>query len=112
MTTKASRTRSEGRAARPDARAARSAGRTARPDAHAAPSDGRAARWAGQQERRRREFVDAAMRAIAEHGPDVSTGQIAAEAGVARTRIYKHFVDAADLQGAIAERALEQVTTD
>ena len=52
------------------------------------------------------------MRAIAEHGPDVSTGQIAAEAGVARTRIYKHFVDAADLQGAIAERALEQVATD
>ena len=51
------------------------------------------------------------MRAIAEHGPEVSTGQIAAEAGVARTRIYKHFEDAADLQAAIAERAFEQVTT-
>jgi len=74
--------------------------------------DGRAARWEGQQERRRREFVDAAMRAIAEHGPEVSTGQIAAEAGVARTRIYKHFEDAADLQRAIGERALEMVTSD
>lgn len=74
--------------------------------------DGRAARWEGQQERRRREFVDAAMRAIAEHGPEVSTGQIAATAGVARTRIYKHFEDAADLQRAIAERALELVGTD
>lgn len=74
--------------------------------------DGRAARWEGQQERRRREFVDAAMQAIAAYGPDVSTGQIAATAGVARTRIYKHFEDAADLQAAIAERALEQVATD
>lgn len=74
-------------------------------------TDGRAARWAGQHERRRREFVDAALRAIAEHGPEVSTEQIAAEAGVARTRIYKHFTDAADLQGAIAERALELVGT-
>jgi len=74
--------------------------------------DGRAARWAGQQERRRREFVDAALRAIAEHGPGVSTEQIAAEAGVARTRIYKHFTDAADLQGAIAERAVELVAAN
>lgn len=74
--------------------------------------DGRAVRWEGQQERRRREFVDAAMRAIAEYGPDVSTGQIAAIAGVARTRIYKHFADAADLQRAVAERALELVATD
>jgi AcrR family transcriptional regulator len=52
------------------------------------------------------------MRAIAEYGPDVSTGQIAAMAGVARTRIYKHFDDAADLQAAIAERTLELVATD
>jgi AcrR family transcriptional regulator len=51
------------------------------------------------------------MRAIAEYGPDVSTSQIAAEAGVARTRIYRHFDDAADLQGAIAGRALEMVTS-
>jgi AcrR family transcriptional regulator len=69
-------------------------------------------RWEGQLERRRGEFVDAAMRAIAEHGPDVSTTQIAAEAGVARTRIYRHFEDAADLQAAIAGRALEMVLGD
>ncbi|MBO0803808.1 MAG: TetR/AcrR family transcriptional regulator [Nocardiopsaceae bacterium] len=75
-------------------------------------ADGRAARWEGQQERRRREFVDAAMRAIAEHGAEVSTAQIAAEAGVARTRIYKHFEDAADLQASIAERALELVAVN
>lgn len=67
-------------------------------------ADGRATRWAGQRERRRREFVDAALRAIAEHGPDASTEQIATAAGVARTRLYKYFADAADLQGAISDR--------
>ncbi|WP_439379771.1 TetR/AcrR family transcriptional regulator [Amycolatopsis lexingtonensis] len=74
--------------------------------------DGRAARWAGQQERRRAEFVEAALTAIAEHGPEVSTEQIAERAGVARTRLYRHFADAADLQRAIAERAAELVTAE
>lgn len=74
--------------------------------------DGRAARWAGQQERRRAEFVDAALAAIAEHGPDVSTEQIAERAGVARTRLYRHFDGAPDLQRAIAQRAAELVTAD
>ncbi len=75
-------------------------------------ADGRATRWAGQQERRRAEFVDAALAAIAEHGPDVSTEQIAERAGVARTRLYRHFSDAADLQRAIASRAAELVTAE
>nr|WP_203612257.1 TetR/AcrR family transcriptional regulator [Amycolatopsis sp. SID8362] len=52
------------------------------------------------------------MAAIAEHGPDVSTEQIAERAGVARTRLYRHFADAADLQRAIAERAAELVTAE
>jgi AcrR family transcriptional regulator len=74
------------------------------------PGDGRAARWAGQRERRRREFVDAALRAIAEHGPDVSTERIADVAGVARPQLYKHFDDAPDLKRAIADRATELIT--
>jgi AcrR family transcriptional regulator len=74
--------------------------------------DGRATRWAGQHERRREEFVDAALEAIAEHGPDVSTEQIAEKAGVARTRLYKHFGDAADLQRAIAVRVSELITEE
>ncbi|GAA2785469.1 TetR/AcrR family transcriptional regulator [Saccharopolyspora taberi] len=74
--------------------------------------DGRAARWAGQHERRRREFVDAALRAIAEHGPEVSTEQIAEQAGVARTRLYKHFTDTPDLQAAISERTVELITAE
>lgn len=75
------------------------------------PGDGRAARWAGQRERRRREFVDAALRAIAEHGPEVSTERIADVAGVARPQLYKHFDDATDLKRAIADRATELITT-
>lgn len=75
-------------------------------------TDGRAARWAGQRDRRRREFVDAALRAIAEHGPEVTTEQIADEAGVVRTRVYKHFDDTADLQRAIADRAAELITAE
>ncbi|PRX49932.1 TetR family transcriptional regulator [Prauserella shujinwangii] len=76
------------------------------------PTDGRAARWAGQRERRRREFVDAALRAIASHGPEVSTEQIAEEAGLGRTRLYKYFADAADLQGGIADRVTELITAE
>lgn len=68
-------------------------------------TDGRAARWSGQQQRRRAEFVDAALVAIKRHGADVSTEQIAAEAGVARTRLYRHFAGAHALNEAIAERA-------
>lgn len=52
------------------------------------PTDGRATRWAVQRERRRDEFVEAALHAIARHGPEVSTEQIA---------------DTADLQRAIAQ---------
>lgn len=74
--------------------------------------DGRSTRWAGQRERRRREFVDAALRAIAEHGAEVSTEQIAAAAGVARTQLYKHFTDATELRMAIADRAKELLSGD
>lgn len=74
--------------------------------------DGRTTRWAGQRERRRAEFVDAALAAIAEHGPEVSTEQIADRAGVARTRLYKHFADAADLQRAIAAKARELIVAE
>lgn len=75
-------------------------------------TDGRATRWAGQRERRRTEFVDAALAAITEHGPDVSTQQIAEHAGVPRTRLYRHFDGKADLASAIAERVIEQVVVE
>ncbi|MBV6760825.1 MULTISPECIES: TetR/AcrR family transcriptional regulator [Rhodococcus] len=66
--------------------------------------DGRAARWRGQREKRRSEFVERALVAIAEEGPDVSVATMAVYAEVARTRIYRHFEDSTDLRNAVARR--------
>ncbi|HEY4459775.1 MAG TPA: TetR/AcrR family transcriptional regulator [Pseudonocardiaceae bacterium] len=66
------------------------------------PADGRAARWAGQRDKRRAEIVRAAVVAIGEHGPGVSTGQIATAAGIARPALYRRFTDAQDLHDAVA----------
>lgn len=79
------------------------------PGGRAEQVDGRATRWTGQQERRREEFVEAALGAIEEHGADVSTEQIAARAGVARTRLYRHFAGAQDLNRSIAARAEQMI---
>ncbi|MGQ0464500.1 MAG: TetR/AcrR family transcriptional regulator [Sporichthyaceae bacterium] len=73
---------------------------------------GQAARWAGQRERRREEFVDAALRVIAERGPGVSVEDIAAAVGVARTRLYRHFDDRKDLERAISTRVAHLVVAD
>ncbi|WP_243727622.1 TetR/AcrR family transcriptional regulator [Actinocrispum wychmicini] len=64
--------------------------------------DGRATRWAGQREKRRAEIVAAALTAIAEHGPGVSTEQIAEHAGIARPMLYRHFADADDVYNTVA----------
>ena len=74
--------------------------------------DGRATRWAGQHQLRRAQFVDAALAAIARHGPDTSTEQIATQAGVARTRLYKHFTDATDLHQSITHKAVELIARE
>ncbi len=66
--------------------------------------DGRAARWRGQREKRRSEFVERALVAIDAEGPDVSVATMAVYAGVARTRIYRHFDDSTDLKNAVARR--------
>lgn len=80
-------------------------------DAPDAP-DGRAARWSGQRDKRRVEFVDAALAAIAEHGPGVSTEQIAAYAGVTRTKLYRHFDNADDLHYAVTLRISELIVAE
>lgn len=71
-----------------------------------------AGRWNGQRERRRAEFVEAALAAIAEHGPQTSTEQIAVYVGVTRTKLYRHFSDAADLQRAVAQRASDMIIAE
>lgn len=72
-------------------------------------TDGRTLRWAGHREARRLELVDAAVAAILEHGPEVTTEQIAASAGVSRPGLYRHFEGKDDLQGAIAARSVERL---
>lgn len=71
-----------------------------------APSrDGRRTRWTKHREERRAEFVAAAMRVLAEAGPDFGIEQVAVEAGVTKPVLYRHFSDKADLVEAMGERA-------
>lgn len=65
--------------------------------------DGRTERWRQHRINRRREFVEAALRALEKHGPDVNIAQIAAEAGVAKPRLYRHFEDKADLMSGVQQ---------
>ncbi|MFC5064924.1 TetR/AcrR family transcriptional regulator [Actinomycetospora atypica] len=74
--------------------------------------DGRTRRWAGHREARRLELVDAAVVAIEQHGPDVTTEQIAAQAGVSRPGLYRHFEGKDDLQAAIAARSVERLVAE
>lgn len=53
--------------------------------------DGRSTRWDPHRRERRTRIIEAAIRAIEEHGPDVLTAQIAEQAGVPRTHVYRHF---------------------
>ncbi|MFZ0714135.1 TetR/AcrR family transcriptional regulator [Mycobacterium sp.] len=73
------------------------------------PIDGRAARWSGQRDKRRAEFVEAALRAIAEYGAETSTEQVADYVGVTRTKLYRFFDGAADLHHSIARRASDML---
>ncbi|RJQ76012.1 TetR/AcrR family transcriptional regulator [Pseudonocardiaceae bacterium YIM PH 21723] len=70
-------------------------------------SDGRARRWAGQRDSRRAQVVDAAIDAIQQYGPDVSTEQIAQVAGMPRPRLYRYFDGKEDLRTAVVTRAVE-----
>jgi AcrR family transcriptional regulator len=76
------------------------------------PLSGQAARWAGQRERRQSEFVDSALKVLAEQGPTASLEDFAAEAGVARTRVYRHFTDRADLERAISARVAAMIVAE
>jgi AcrR family transcriptional regulator len=53
--------------------------------------DGRSTRWDPHRRERRITIINAAITAIEEHGPDALTGQIAQQAGVPRTHVYRHF---------------------
>jgi AcrR family transcriptional regulator len=58
----------------------------------------------GRDPRRRRALLDAADRIIRREGPDVSMASIAAEAGITKPVLYRHFGDKSGLYQALAER--------
>lgn len=71
--------------------------------------DARKERWRSHREARREEFVEAAMRALTAHGPDLSMEAVAGEAGVTKPVLYRHFADKADLQVALGQRGTEML---
>jgi AcrR family transcriptional regulator len=69
-----------------------------------AQPDGRSSRWDEHRLARRRELVEATLRAIRRHGAGVGMDEIAAVAGTSKTVVYRHFTDRAGLYGAVADR--------
>jgi AcrR family transcriptional regulator len=53
--------------------------------------------------------VDATIRALTKHGPDVGMDEIAAEAGVTKPVLYRHFTDKSDLYLAVGQRGTEML---
>jgi len=60
----------------------------------------------------RRALVSAAFRAIARHGPNLSMDQIAAEAGITKPILYRHFGDKSGLVAAVTLRYLEEIRAE
>ncbi|MEV6903655.1 TetR/AcrR family transcriptional regulator [Amycolatopsis sp. NPDC051372] len=73
----------------------------------AATGDARRDRWRKHRIARRAEFVEAALRALDSHGPDLGMEDVAAEAGVTKPVLYRHFEDKADLYVALGQRGTE-----
>jgi AcrR family transcriptional regulator len=69
--------------------------------------DARKERWRAHREVRRAEFVEATIRAVSRYGPDVGMDRVAAEAGVTKPVLYRHFTDKADLYVAVGARATD-----
>ncbi|GAB2697127.1 TetR/AcrR family transcriptional regulator [Nocardia thraciensis] len=69
--------------------------------------DARSERWRDHRRRVRAQFVDAALRALDAHGPEVSMGDIAKTAGAAKPKLYRHFADKIDLYDAVTDRMAE-----
>ncbi|GIH48436.1 TetR family transcriptional regulator [Microbispora rosea subsp. rosea] len=58
----------------------------------------------GRSPERRRDLLDAADRVIRREGPQASMAAIAAEAGITKPILYRHFGDKSGLYQALAER--------
>ncbi|SFW92554.1 TetR/AcrR family transcriptional regulator [Amycolatopsis australiensis] len=85
---------------------AKQAGKSSSRDEEAT-GDARRDRWRKHRIARRKEFVEAALRALDKHGPDLGMEDVAAEAGVTKPVLYRHFDDKADLYVALGQRGTE-----
>jgi AcrR family transcriptional regulator len=65
-------------------------------------TDGRSTRWDEHRATRRRELVEATLRAIRKHGAGVGMDEIAATAGTSKTVFYRHFTDRDGLYAAVS----------
>lgn len=65
--------------------------------------DGRSLRWRKHNQARRQKIIDAAITVLGRQAPgeDVQIQAISEESGVARTVMYRHFADKADLDRAV-----------
>ncbi|OQO90267.1 TetR family transcriptional regulator [Saccharomonospora piscinae] len=84
-----------------------SSSRSGRKSGNEPSGDARRDRWRKHRIARRAEFVDAALRALDEHGPDMGMEHVAAAAGVTKPVLYRHFDDKADLYLALGHRGTE-----
>src|SRR5689334_23394326 len=66
--------------------------------------DGRRARWTERRRARREELVAAAVEAVRRAGAEFAVDDVAREAGVSKTVIYRYFSDKDELVDAVLER--------
>ncbi|MEQ6900684.1 TetR/AcrR family transcriptional regulator [Nocardioides sp. YIM 152588] len=73
--------------------------------------DGRQARWDAHNKARRRAIIDAAIDALESHRPgeEVQLQAVAEAAGMARTVVYRHFDDRADLDRAVQKAVFARI---
>jgi AcrR family transcriptional regulator len=83
--------------------AAGASGVSTPPHAGAAP-DGRRARWTEHRRARREELVTAAVEAVRRAGPDFAVDDVARQARVSKTVIYRYFSDKDELVDAVLDR--------
>ena len=75
-------------------------------------TDGRSTRWDQHRTSRRRELVEATLRAIREHGAGVGMDDIAAAAGTSKTVFYRHFTDRSGLYAAVSQSVDARILRD
>ena len=74
--------------------------------------DGRSTRWDEHRARKRRELVEATLRAIRAQGHGVGLDDIAARAGTSKTVIYRHFGDRTGLWSAVVESVHDYILSN